>query len=275
MKPIILLLLVCVLPASISAQRVDSLDRTAESSIRLTRDEAGHPVITTINRRFTLGESVRPLLLLEEFRSDRELGHEQGKGVVKVDAWREPDLANKAWSIEQSGDEGRVSDEFYVVTKFGCCTAATTNVYFNIDNGQRVFAATSKLSSVIVPNTGLYRYVAFHSSEASILPFATQETDLKGVLQYVSYSAPIWKLAIYSKRDIVPRIKFRYEGKVVESEPLMLWGVDGKSDKSSFSNFAIVVSMDSAGEIVLPIVNDRIDLTKATIPPLFRVEIVK
>jgi hypothetical protein len=275
MKPIILLLLVCVFPASIAAQRVDSLDRTAESSIKFTRDKDGNPVITTINRRFTLTESVRPLLLLEEFRHDREVGHEQAKGVVKVDAWREPDLINKAWSVEQSGDEGRLSDEFYVVTKYGCCTALTTSIYFNIDNGQRVFSATDKPSSVIVPNTDQYRYVAYHASEAAIAPTETRDTDLQGVLQYVSYTGPIWKLAIYSKGDRVPQVKFRYQGKLEESGTLMLWGVDGKRDKSSFSNFAIVVSMGPAGEIVLPISNDAVDLTRATIPPLFRVEIIK
>lgn len=275
MKLTILFLLICAFPVSVSAQRIDSLDRTAESSIKITRDKDGKPVLTTINRRFTLTEGVRPLLLLEEFRHDLEAGHEQAKGVVKVDAWRQPDLINKSWSIEQIGDEGRVADEFYVVTKFGCCMALTTSVYFNIDNGQRVFAATDKPVSVIVPNTGLYRYVAFHANYAAIAPTETNDTELQGILQYVSATGSIWKLAIYSKSDRVPRIKLRYQGKFEESGTLMLWAMDGKSDKSSFSNFAIVVSMDFGGDIVLPIVNDAIDLTKATIPPLFRVELVK
>jgi hypothetical protein len=274
-KSTILLLLVFVFPASASAQGVESLDRTAESSIKVTRDKDGNPVLTTINRRFTLTESVRPLLLLEEFRHDLEAEHEQAKGLVKVDAWRHPDLNKKAWSIEQSGDEGRVSDEFYVVTKYGCCTAASTNVYFNIDNGERVFSATLKLSSVIVPNTGLYRYVAYHDADAAIAPLETPDTDLKGVLQYGSNSAMHWKLAIYSKGDPIVRIKFKYEGKIDETDSLMLWRVDGKNDKSSLTNFAIVVAMGQFGDIVLPITNDGLDVTRATIPPRFRVEFVK
>jgi hypothetical protein len=274
-KPTILLLLVFVLPASISAQRLETLDRTAESSIKIHRDKDGKPVLTTINRRFTLTESVRPMLLLEEFRHDLDADHEQAKGVVKVDAWREPDLNKKLWSIEQIGDEGRVADEFYVVTKYGCCTAKDTSVYFNIDNGERVFSATEKLISVIVPNTDQYRYVAYHARDAAILLPDTSDNELQGVLQYGPYTAPLWKLAIYSKGDRVPRLKFRYEGKPEESGTLMLWAMDGKRDKSSFSNFAIVLSMYPSGEIVLPVVNDSVDLTKATIPPLFRVEFVK
>ena len=276
----LLLLVTCALPVSVSAQEPDLLDRTATSSIKLTREKDGRPVLTTINRRFTLIDRLtRPLpgalLLLEEFRDVREPGAETGKGVVKVEAWFDSNLTNKAWTIEQEGDAGRVFDEFYVVTKQGCCTARTTNIYFNLENGQRVFSATHDLSSVIVPNTGLDRYIAFHSVEASLRPVETRDTNLKGVLQYGSYRAPLWKLAIYSKRDINVTVKLRYEDKLVESEPLMLWAVDGKKDKSSFSNFAIVLSMDSAGEIVLPIVNDEVDLTKATIPPLFRVELLK
>lgn len=275
MKPAILLLFVCVLAVSDSAQRVESLDRTAESSIKITRDKDGKPTLTTINRRFTLTESVRPMLLLEEFRHDLEAGHEQAKGVVKVDAWRQPDLNKKVWSIEQVGDEGRVSDEFYVVTKYACCMARATSVYFDIDNGQRAFSATEKLLSVIVPNTDQYRYVAWHDAYASIPLTESSDLDLRAVLQYGPYTGVSWKLAFYSKRDVIPRIKLRYEGKLVENEALMLWKMDGKRDKSSFSNFEIVVSMDSAGEIVLPITNDEVDLSRATIPPLFRVELVK
>ena len=276
---LLLLLLICMLPISVSAQGSDQLDRTAESSVKVTWQN-GKGVVTTINRRFTLVNApVRrlqgALLLLEEVRHDREIVSESGKGVVRIEAWGEPNFSKKIWSIEQSGDEGPASDEFYVVTKYGCCTAHTTSVYFNIENGERVFSTTDKPFSVIVPNTDQYRYVAYHARDAAIALTETDDTDLKGVLQYVTPTAPLWKLAIYAKRDIVARIKLRYQGKVEESDALMLWGVDGKRDKSSFSNFAIVLSLGSAGEIVLPVVNDTVDLTKATMPPLFRVELIK
>jgi hypothetical protein len=280
MKTTILLLLICVSPVSLSAQQADGLDRTAVSSIKTTRDKDGNAMVTTINRRFTLVD--RPtqplpgtLLLLEEFTNERELGADSCKGVVKAEAWFDPNLTKKAWSIEQSGDEGGVFDEFYVVIKHGCCMTRSTNVFFNLENGQRVFSATEKLSSVIVPNTGLSRYVAYHANDAVIAPLEPRDPDLKGVLQYASPTAPLWKLAIYSKTDMNESIKFRYQGKVVEDDSLMLWGVDGKNDQSSLSNFAIIVSLGQFGDIVIPIVNDAADLRKATVPPRIRVEFVK
>ena len=276
MKPIILLLLVCVLSVSVSAQATNGLDRTATSSIETGRDKNGNPVVRTNNRRFTfvdLPTAPLPgaLLLLEEFRDERRLGAEAGNGVVKVDAWFEPNWTRKAWTIEQAGDEGRVFDEFYRVTKYGCCASIATSFFFNLENGERVFSATGELSSVIVPNTGLNRYVAYHSQEAIIAPFEDHDT---GQLQYGSARALIWKLAIHSKDAPLPRIKFQYEGKIVEANSLMLWGVDGKKHKSSLSNFAIVLSLNDEN-IILPILNDELDLRKAIVPPRYRVEIVK
>jgi len=40
------------------------------------------------------------------------------------------------------------------------------------------------------------------------------------------------------------------------------------------SNFAIVLSLNDEN-IILPIVNDELDLKKAIVPPRYRVEIVK
>lgn len=276
----ILIFVTCALPLCVSGQTPDGLDRSATSSIKATRDKDGNPLITTINRRFTFVDMPTqplpgPLLLLEEFRRDRQPGTEGGQGFIKVEAWFEPNLTKKAWTIEQDGDDGRVFDEFYLVTKYGCCASIATNFFFNLETGQRVFSSTAKLSSVIVPNTGLYWYVAFHSHDAVIPALETRRDDFRGLLQYGTSKTPLWKLAIYLKAEPIVRIKFQYESKIVDSDSLMLWGVDGKNSKTSLSHFAIVVSLDWAGNIVLPITNDTIDLTKATIPPNFRVELIK
>jgi hypothetical protein len=278
MKLFTLVLLILAAPIVVFAQSALTLDRTATSTIKTSVDKDGKPILTTTNRRFTyLDQRLSGAgLLLEEFRRINSAVRESADGFVKVEAWLQPDFTKKAWTIEQEGDEGHVSDEFYVVTKYGCCMSLATTFYFDIKTGQRVFSATRPLSSVIVPNTGLYRYVAFHSHDAIIPALEPRRDDFRGLLQYGSYQAPLWKLAIYSTMEPIVRIKFQYENKVVDSkDALMLWGVDGKADKSSLSNFAIVLSMDSAGDIVLPVNNDTLDLTRATIPPRFHVELIK
>ena len=272
-------------PVFVPGQTRGGLDRTAKSSIKTTRGRDGYLVVTTITRRFTYLDkqshllSPRTLLLLEEFHRDRTIGIEGFKGIVKVEGWFGPTLSNKAWTIEQDGDEGRVvSDELYRVTKFGCCSSLDTYFFFSLKTGQRVFSSTAEnLSEVRVPNTGphLSRYVAFHSYEAEIPALDTRPNDFRGLLQYGTSTKPLWKLAVYSKAQSRFRIKFRYDNKIVDSQSLDLWGANRKDAISSLSRFAIVLSSNSAGDIVLPITNDAPDLTKATIPPTFRVELIR
>jgi len=44
---------------------------------------------------------------------------------------------------------------------------------------------------------------------------------------------------VRSKIEAIESIKLRYQNKLDESNRLMLWGVDGKKDKSSLSDFAM------------------------------------
>ncbi len=52
----------------------------------------------------------------------------------------------------------------------------------------------------------------------------------------------------------------------------MLWGFDGKKDKSSLSNFALVLSYEAAGNVVIPISNDVPDIAKARLSNRFWLE---
>ena len=258
------------------------LERSATSSIKIGQDQYG-VVFTTVSRRF--GHTQLPaehdsqvLILLEEFRAEWRPGVEGQQGVVKVDAslGLEP---KKVWSIEQEGDAGQVFDYFYKVTKYGCCDSRPTDVYFNLRTGERTFFSTQRwLSRAIVPNTGMARYVAYHSSEGSLRPLPEKErrNDLAGVIQYGSYDKVMLRLAVRSKGDpLMEQIKFLYRGKISGDSDLMLWGVDGKKEKSSLSDFSIIVSYGRAGDIVLPVRNDEIDLGKATVPPRFSLEVLK
>lgn len=276
----IILLLTLTFVASLFAQTPGKFERTATSSIEVSRDKDGSALITTINRRFKLVDFPAkplpaPLLLLEEFKSERRLGIEGQTSVVKVEAWLGIQRSKKAWSIEQTGDEGDVFDEFYKVTKHGCCAAIATDFYFNLETGQKVFSSTSKLFTVIVPNTSFYRYIAYHSSDAVAPPLETNNDALVGIVQYGTDKKIILKLAVRSKLQAVERIKFQYQNKLLEANSLMLNGVDGKNDKSSLSDFAIVISYGSAGDIILPVKNDSIDLSKAIVPAKFSLEVIK
>jgi len=275
------LLLLCCMP--LLAQSPNGFEQTATSSIKAGLDNDGNILITTINRHFTLADLYKPgliesLVLLEEFKSERHPGMEGQKSIVRVDAWLAPDLSKKLWTIEQAGDVGRVDDDFYRITKYGCCASLPTDFYFNLRTGRRLFSATKELSQIIVPNTdpSLTRYVAYHSADGIISPMERQkDANITGLFQYGSDNEVLLKIAVRSNVEAIASIKLRYQNKLDESNRLMLWGVDGKKDKSSLSYFAIVISYGWAGDIVLPVMNDNIELSRATIPSRFKLEVVK
>src|SRR5215831_21011903 len=183
------------------AQTTGKLSRTATSSIRSARDKYGNDVIITTNRRFNVAE-VYPdhsipdkgnhsMVLLEEFRSEWTPGTEGKRAKIRVDGWAGefPNPSRKAWTILSEGDEGEVHDNFYKVTRYGCCASITTQIWFSLIDGRKVFTSNNDPIRVIVPNShaGLTRYFAWVVCDAIIPPAEAQTVqDVKGVLQYGS-----------------------------------------------------------------------------------------
>jgi len=271
--------------ASIRAQDHKGLERTATSEIVTRTDKEKGIITTTTNRRFTFtdvypdniasDEQFRTLLLLEEFRSERILRAEGQQGSVTVEAWigKDDSPGEKLWTIQQEGDEGAVTDRFYRITKHGCCGAEDTFVFFNIMSGVKVFTSTGQLFQMEVPNTSnsLKRYVAYRSDMASIpYPESNNRNSLAGVLEYGSEARVLARVMIRFKGNRedtgTPKIQMLYRQKFTDSSPLELWGASKKNDKSSLSGFSIVLSYNRNDRIVIPVMNDTLQITRAGTP---------
>lgn len=271
--------------ASIRAQDHKGLERTATSEIVTRTDKEKGIITTTTNRRFTFtdvypdniasDEQFRTLLLLEEFRSERILRAEGQQGSVTVEAWigKDDSPGEKLWTIQQEGDEGAVADRFYRITKHGCCGAEDTFVFFNIMSGVKVFTSTGQLFQMEVPNTSnsLKRYVAYRSDMASIpYPESNNRNSLAGVLEYGSEAKVLARVMIRfngNREDTgTPKIQMLYRQKFTDSSPLELWGANKKNDKSSLSGFSIVLSYNRNDRIVIPVMNDTLQITRAGTP---------
>src|SRR5262245_4798923 len=239
------------------AQTTSNLSRTASSSIRSARDKFGNDVIITTNRRFNFAEvypnhsipdkDYRSMVLLEEFQTEWHPGMEGKRAKIRVDGWAGnfPNPRRKVWTIRSEGDEGKVYDNFYKVTRYGCCASLSTQIWFSLIDGKKVFMSNLDPVVISVPNSSadLTRYFAWHSNEASISPPEMQTAkDLKGVLQYGSERKVSRRLLVRSSLDLyLSKIAIRYQGKLREDMRelvggVMLWGVDGKKDKSALSD---------------------------------------
>src|SRR5262249_25701369 len=209
------LLLTIALP--ILAQTTGKLSHTASSSIRSARDENGNDVIITTNRRFNFAEvypnhsipdkDYRSMVLLEEFQTEWHPGMEGKKAKIRVDGWagNYPNPRRKVWTIRSEGDEGKVYDNFYKVTRYGCCASLSTQIWFSLIDGKKVFMSNMDPIVIIVPNSSadLTRYFAWHSNEAIISPPEAQTVkDLKGVLQYGSERKVSQRFLVRSPIDL-------------------------------------------------------------------------
>jgi hypothetical protein len=286
-----LLTALCAVVGFALCQERKGLERTATSSITTYVNSDGDLVAETVNRRFTFSkfytegvfsnEQLRTLLLLEELKSTHRLLLGQTEGTVRVEAWSGKDAnpQNKLWTIEQSGDAGGLEDRFYKVIKYGCCANIATDVYFSLLSGQKLYTTNTGLFGIVVPNTSvaLTRYVAFHCPDAILPPSEPQSAESQaGVIQYGSEKSVLQRVVVRSRRDIGrPRLQMLYQGKLIESEPLMLWDVDKKNDKSSLSDFSLVLTFHDLSKVTIPVKNDQLVISAASVPTGLVLEAVK
>jgi hypothetical protein len=272
------------------AQKPQGLNRATTSSIKSEQDKDGNIVITTINRDFKLMDEPCPLdapkpytsslLLLREFTSKQASNREGEQGTIKVEAWlgQDVDALSKKWEFQQEGHTGEPVDCFYKVTKYGCCMARATDVYYSLITGEKVFTSNSPLFGITVPNTTitLDRYFAYLSADNVFGDrLGAKAADFVAVIQYGSETSLLNRIAIYSERAeylLPPKISLRYNGKSVDEKGLMLWTMDGKTSRSSLSDFALVLSYEKSGDVVIPVHDDSPDIAKATVPKQFRLE---
>lgn len=261
------------------------LERATTSTITSHTDQHGNAVITTTNRRFSFvdagadhrNEEAVLRLLLEEFRSESSPGIMGTRSTVTVDGWMGPfpNPQKKAWTIHSEGDVGQAYDNFYKVTRYGCCGSQDTHIWFSLIDGQKLFTSNIHPVNVFVPNTraDLTRYFAWHSNEASIEPAErTTVKDLRGVLQYSSERKLLQRLLLRSGADLyLSKIAFRYQGKLHDDmraleQGLGLWGVNKATSETALSDFSIVLIFNDQIEVEIPVEKDELQIAKAKVP---------
>ncbi len=125
-------------------------DRGSALSSYEIREKGTELHFVTRNKRFSIvdvwskqGSARKALVLHESFTSDREDGIEGTRSTVRVEAI-ESKLVK--WSFEESGDQGRILNQLYEVTKFGCCDGPNTYTYFSLRDGRKLRTIHAELN---------------------------------------------------------------------------------------------------------------------------------
>ena len=284
-------LLFCLSPVAF-AQKAAAPPTSTSSTFEIVRKD-GRDVFVTTNRQFKyqglFNEKIyKSILLLEEIRTDVSPDVEGSNGTLKVDAWigksTRPD--KKAWTIKSDANAGEAGDIFYKTTNFGCCASYSVYTWYNLLTGQKIFTGTNNFIKLSVPNTGgdsLDRYLTFHSREGTIdTPEIKRLQNVIGVIQYGTRSRATHRIIVRTSDEAlldggVPEMGVEHKAETKfakddQDEEVTLWGFDGKKDKSSLSDFTVILKWEDK-QMEIPFKNDAPVLTGAKLPTKVTVEL--
>ena len=280
----------CFTPFAFAQKAATPPPTSTTSTFEIVR-KSDREVFTTNNRQFKYvslfnEENFKSMLLLEEIRTDVSPDVEGSNGTLKVDAWvgktSKPD--KKAWTIKSDANAGEAGDVFYKTTNFGCCASFNVYTWYNLLTGQKVFTGTTNFIKLSVPNTGgdsLDRYVTFHSREGTIdTPEIKRLQDVIGVIQYGTKSRATHRIVVRTSDAAlidggVPELGVEHKAETKfakddQDEEVTLWGSDGKKDKSSLSDFSVILKWEDK-QIEIPFKNDAPVLSEAKLPEKMKV----
>jgi hypothetical protein len=224
--------------------------------------------------------------LVREARTDLccQQSEDGTQTVFDVTVWRDTaEQAPPLWSHRLEGDDAELRDGWYRVVTRGCCDSSDLFEFYRLQDGARVFRASSDWNSgdsilpgLEVPNSNLERSVAFHDKFAQQIPEeADADSTVVGVIQYGSRHGPVQRYVLSTASPT--RLAARLErltlviNDTASSLPARsLWASDGRSDPNAVSGFAVRIQLltfeDTVSSVMveIPVVNDRLDVARAS-----------
>jgi hypothetical protein len=186
-----------------------------------------------------------------------------------------------SWSGTFPGTQTDLRDQRLIVSTPGCCGALGSHTAVSLGTGKVLYTSSgnspgANVGVIEIPNTGALglRYVAVHGVFSS-----TDDRVLKskGALALISYSSPavpMQKVLVLQRQeakfdDSYREVKLDWvtdKPNDVQNRRLVLWKADGNKNGAAVQGATLKVQI---GDLIiqLPVVNDRFDLTSATVPP--------
>lgn len=275
------------------AQKANRPPPTSTTSTIETVRKNGLDFIVTTNRKFNFvplyaDGTEDSLLLLEETRSEFSRQLEGSNSAMKIEAWiGKGKPTKKAWTMKTEADISEADAPFYNLTKYGCCASVNVHSWYNLLSGQKVFTGTNNLLKISVPNTGgeaLDRFVVFHSNQgATETPEMKRGKDVLGVLQYGTNKRVTHRIVLRTTDAETlelgdPQVGATHQKETQFAEDytikeVALWAFDGKNNKTSLSDFTIILKWEETLRIEIPVKNDVPQLSDAKLPAKIKLKI--
>jgi hypothetical protein len=233
-------------------------------------DGKEHTVIN--NQRFSVSyrcltyrvSECSDIVFHESFYSDQEEDMEGARADVTVTAWLKKTANIALWKLKAPGDEGKVLEEFYEITQFGCCGGWDEKTYFALGTGKKIYTSSQNgLLKIAVPNTPTKRYIAFSSHQVAGKWIGwIQFGDENHVMQTLTLIQPGFSEP--------PEIGLQLEGRT-EAQSVELWARNGDSSPNAVSGVNVTLKFDES-TVVVPIQNDRLASNQVKTPKGYSVK---
>ena len=224
-----------------------------------------------------------PLLLRQQVdvvrRSDAEAA---SVAAVEVAAWNlgADSDAPPLWTLAGDGEAAQSwGEQFLVITKLGCCGARDVYTGYSLLNGKRLFSATGNRLPATGPGSRCRTAAACCAG-----PFCTPPTRptparslpvSRGPSPWSATSTDPERRLLFSAADPheVDRfmgwdsmVGFIVEGHDQAEQQVELWSSDGRRDRAAIGGISLSVRFTENLVATIPIVDDMLDLARATLP---------
>lgn len=259
----------------------------AESSASESSGPEG-TVQTVINTNFAFTNLYNPqkqgftdILLSQKLESTATAGRDGSVPKLETSAWvsGKNRYDTKMWTINDCADAGWRSGDFYLASKYGWSGSENLLRAYNFKTGKYVFAYTTDpaMVDIYIPKDTVKRHLSYVSRKGTDSECRKNEMP-KGAIGALTLSdvdSQIDKIVFEAEDEELawsPRIALVNDKEVKGVSNMSVWGPAEYANKSEVvKGFSVKVSFRNGQEAVVPVVGDKFDLQKASLPKSIKI----
>lgn len=200
-------------------------------------------------------------------------GQDGCDGKIDVTAYRRENkqFNSVAWSLHERGERAELFGRYLKIVRFGGGGSEDSTVFYNSETGRKIMNSSSDLFPL-----NNFRIVGYQSSKAEGIPEYTPDKEELGVMLYATNEGSIVsQLAIFGGKDDpgwTPEISFKV-GKEPPTKVLPPMNTSLDCLKCQLTGFSIILTFDENQSVVIPVIQDSLDITHASVPRGMRIQL--
>ncbi len=186
----------------------------------------------------------------------------------------------KLWTIDDCAESGWQAGDFYVTSKYGMDGEANILRAYNLSTGKYAFSFTTDPVSVdiAIPKDNIKRYIAYLSRVRKDSECRKNEVPANaiGALTLSDGKAQMDRIVLQSADEdllLTPKVSLVNDKDPKGASKMSIWGPADFANKSeAVKGFSVKVVFQDGKEAIIPVINDKFDIQKATVPQSMKIQ---